>query len=227
MWDYRTANGVDYFIANSKFISKRIWKVYRRESEVIYPPVDVESFTYHEKKNDYYVTASRMVPYKKIDLIVEAFSKMPDKQLIVIGDGPDYKKIEKLAGPNVKLLGYQSFETLKKYMQDAKAFVFAAEEDFGIVPVEAQACGTPVVAFGKGGALETVRGLDVSNPTGVFFQEQTVDSIKHAVHQLEENYQKVKPQNCRSNSEKFATEMFINHFRSFVDEKRSESLIKK
>ncbi|EST12656.1 glycosyltransferase family 4 protein [Sporolactobacillus laevolacticus] len=226
MWDYRTANGVDYFIANSKFISKRIWKVYRRESEVIYPPVDVDSFTYHENKNDYYVTASRMVPYKKIDLIVEAFSKMPDKKLIVIGDGPDFKKIEKIAGPNVKLLGYQNFEILKKYMQSAKAFVFAAEEDFGIVPVEAQACGTPVVAFGKGGALETVRGLDESNPTGVFFQEQTVDSIKHAIHQLEANYQKFKPQNCRSNSEKFATEMFINHFRDFVNEKRSESLSK-
>lgn len=159
MWDVRTANGVDFFIANSEFIAKRIKKCYRREAAVIYPPVDVEAFKMREEKEDFYLTASRMVPYKKMDLIVEAFSRMPDKKLVVIGDGPDFGKIKSKATNNITLLGYQPFGVLKDYMQKAKAFVFAAEEDFGITPVEAQACGTPVIAFGKGGALETVKGL--------------------------------------------------------------------
>ena len=172
LWDVRTANGVDYFIANSHFIQRRIWKVYRREAEVIYPPVDVSAFSMYEKKEDFYLTASRMVPYKKMDVIVQAFSGMPDKKLVVIGDGPGFAKIKAHAGPNVTLLGYQSFEVLRDHMQRARAFIFAAEEDFGIVPVEAQACGTPVIAYGKGGALETVRGLHRSDqPTGVFFDQ--------------------------------------------------------
>lgn len=140
IWDTRTSNGVDYFIANSHFIAKRIWKCYRREATVIYPPVDIEKFEYCEDKDDYYVTASRMVPYKKMDLIVEAFSQMPDKKLVVIGDGPDFEKIKGKAGPNISLLGFAPDEVLKDKMQHAKAFVFAAEEDFGITPVEAQAC---------------------------------------------------------------------------------------
>ncbi|WP_028988633.1 glycosyltransferase family 4 protein [Thermithiobacillus tepidarius DSM 3134] len=159
MWDVRTANGVDVFIANSHFIARRIWKVYRREAEVIYPPVDVESFPLHEEKEDFYLAASRMVPYKRMDVIVEAFATMPDKRLVVIGDGPEFEKVKAKAGPNVELLGYQGSEVLRDYMQRAKAFVFAAEEDFGIMPVEAQACGTPVIAFGKGGALETIQGV--------------------------------------------------------------------
>ncbi|MDO9207317.1 MAG: glycosyltransferase family 4 protein, partial [Sulfuricurvum sp.] len=121
LWDSRTANGVDDFIAISHFIARRIWKVYRRESTVIYPPVDVEAFELYEKKEDFYLTASRMVPYKKIDLIVEAFSAMPDKKLIVIGDGPDFEKIKAKAGANVLLMGYQPFEVLRDTMQRAKA----------------------------------------------------------------------------------------------------------
>ena len=141
-WDYRTASGVDHFIAISKFIARRIWKVYRRESVTIYPPVNVNDFLLQEEKEDFYLTASRMVPYKRINLIVESFAAMPDKKLIVIGDGPDFDKIKALATQNITLLGYQSFDVLKEHMQKAKAFIFAAEEDFGIVPVEAQACGT-------------------------------------------------------------------------------------
>ncbi|MGE4530468.1 MAG: glycosyltransferase family 4 protein, partial [Acidithiobacillus sp.] len=158
-WDLRTANGVDCFVANSNFIARRIWKVYRREAAVVYPPVDVSGFALHADKEDFYFTASRMVPYKKMDLIVDAFSNMPDKRLVVIGDGPDMKKIRSKAGANIQFLGYQPFDVLRDYMQRAKAFVFAAEEDFGITPVEAQACGTPVIAYGRGGALETVRGI--------------------------------------------------------------------
>lgn len=161
IWDTRTSNGVDYFISNSRFIAKRIWKCYRREATVVYPPVNIDIFQYCEEKEDYYVTASRMVPYKKMDLIVEAFTQMPDKKLVVIGDGPDFEKIKKKAGTNVTLLGFAPDNVMRDYMQHAKAFVFAAEEDFGITPVEAQACGTPVIAYGKGGSLETVRGLGV------------------------------------------------------------------
>lgn len=222
IWDYRTANGVDFFIANSRFIGKRIWKVYRRNSDVIYPPVDINGFNYQGDKQDFYVTASRMVPYKKIDLIVEAFSKMPEKKLYVIGDGPDFKKIEKKAASNVKLLGYQNFEILKKLLQNAKAFVFAAEEDFGITLVEAQACGTPVIAFGKGGALESVRGLKDVDPTGVFYYEQTVDSLIHAIQEFEENQSLIRPGNCRKNAMLFSEERFRRYFKSYVEKKVTE-----
>ena len=187
MWDQRTASGVDEFIANSHFIGRRINKSYRRQSTVIYPPVDTRQFTLHEAKEDFYLTASRMVPYKKIPLIIEAFAAMPDKRLIVIGTGPEMDKAREVAGPNVTLLGYQSFEVLLHHMQRAKGFVFAAEEDFGIAPIEAQACGTPVIAYGRGGVLETVRGLDQPEPTGVFYPEQTTDSIIAAIAEFEAN----------------------------------------
>ncbi len=219
LWDYRTANNVDYFIANSNFIAKRIWKCYRRKAKVIYPPVDVDSFEFCERKEDFYLTASRMVPYKKMDLIVEAFSKMPDKKLIVIGDGPDFNKIKPKASKNVTLLGYQPFEVLKEHMQKAQAFIFAAEEDFGITPVEAQACGTPVIAYGKGGALETVIGADNEIATGVFFEEQTVESICKAVAKFEKVKNKINPKNCRANAERFSNERFLREIKEFVNHK--------
>lgn len=219
LWDLRTANGVDEFIAISKYIQRRIWKVYRRESEVIYPPVDVDAFTLCEEKEDFYMTASRMVPYKKMDLIVEAFSQMPDKKLIVIGDGPDFEKIKAKAGKNVTLMGYQPYEVLKEHMQKAKAFIFASEEDFGITPIEAQACGTPVIAFGKGGALETVVGLEKENPTGVFFKEQTVESICEAVDEFELQNGYYLPVNCRKNAEKFSIKHFVNEIKDYVKNK--------
>ncbi|MDO4921253.1 MAG: glycosyltransferase family 4 protein [Phascolarctobacterium sp.] len=219
IWDIRSSNNVDYFICNSHYIAKRIQKCYRRNATVIYPPVAVDDFTLNEQKEDFYLTASRMVPYKKMDLIVEAFSKMPDKKLIVIGDGPDFSKIKAKAGKNVTLMGYQPFEILKEHMQKAKAFVFAAEEDFGIVPVEAQACGTPVIAYGKGGSLETVRGLGKEEPTGIFFQEQTADSLIDAVKLFEEQEALLTPQNCRKHAEKFGIKRFREEFKSFVENK--------
>jgi glycosyltransferase involved in cell wall biosynthesis len=218
LWDYRTANGVDEFIANSRFVARRIWKVYHRESAVIYPPVDVESFVFYENKEDYYITVSRMVPYKKINIIVDAFSKLPEKQLIVIGDGPDFAKISQRATPNVKLLGYQPFQVMKDYVQRAKAFIFAAEEDFGIAPLEAQACGTPVIAFGKGGALETIRGLDHTAPTGLFFSEQTADAVITAVNSFESQHNFITPQACRENALRFSPERFRAEFKEFVDQ---------
>jgi glycosyltransferase involved in cell wall biosynthesis len=221
-WDYRTANSVDEFIANSKFISKRIYKFYRRESSVIYPPVDINSFTMCETKEDFYFTASRMVPYKRIDMIVEAFTKMPDKKLMVIGDGPEFNKIKEKAGRNVTLLGYQTFEILRDHMQRAKAFVFAAEEDFGIIPVEAQACGTPVIAFGKGGSLETIRNIGEDNPTGLFYKEQTVQSLIDAVNFFEKEGHIITPNSCRNNSLRFSSERFKEEIRSFVSAKIKE-----
>ncbi|MFC4769943.1 glycosyltransferase family 4 protein [Effusibacillus consociatus] len=218
LWDYRTANGVDRFVANSQFIARRIHKVYGRDADVIYPPVDVEAFTFCDSKEDFYLTASRMVPYKKIDLIVEAFSQMPDKKLVVIGDGPDFEKVCAKAGKNVTLLGYQPFHVLKDYMQHARAFVFAAEEDFGITSVEAQACGTPVIAYGKGGALETIRGLNADNPTGVFFNEQTWSSLVDAVKLFDRDGGGIIPQDCRDNSLRFSTERFQQEFRRYVGE---------
>ncbi|MFP1203475.1 glycosyltransferase family 4 protein [Klebsiella pneumoniae] len=219
MWDYRTANGVDHFIANSHFIARRIKKVYGRDADVIYPPVDVDSFTLNNQKEDFYLTASRMVPYKRIDLIVEAFSHLPNKKLVVIGDGPEMNKIKKKATSNIEILGYQPNEVMVDYMRKAKAFVFAAEEDFGITPVEAQACGTPVIAFGKGGALETVKGLDSESPTGIFFGVQDVKSIINSINEFERYGDKITAENCRENAELFSESRFRKEFEAYVMEK--------
>ncbi len=224
LWDARTANGVDYFIANSNFIAKRIWKVYRREASVIYPPVDTTRFALHEQKEDFYLTASRLVPYKKIDLIVEAFNKIPDKKLVVVGDGPDYKKIRIKAGQNISLPGYQGQDHLKQFMQRAKAFIFAAEEDFGITPLEAQACGTPVIAYAKGGALETIRGLDDENPTGVFFKEQNAAAIVNAIEEFEQGRSPISAERCRENALRFGQERFRHEIKTFMDKAWQEFL---
>lgn len=217
IWDTRTANGVDLFIANSEFIARRIQKVYRRSARVIYPPVDLQSYALWEQKQEFYLTASRLVPYKRIDLIVEAFSQMRDRQLIVIGDGEQMAKIRAKASVNIQFLGHREPEELCSYMQNAKAFVFAAEEDFGITPVEAQACGTPVIAYGRGGVRESVRGLDSDRPTGIFFAEQTAASIRAAVIEFEENGDRILPKDCRDNALRFSTERFQREFREFVD----------
>lgn len=223
MWDLRTANGVDVFVANSGFIARRIYKTYRREAEVIYPPVDVARFSMCSEKEDFYFTASRMVPYKKIPLIVEAFAGMPDKRLIVIGEGPEFEKAKGVATANVTLLGYQSTEVLIDHMQRARAFVFAAEEDFGITPVEAQACGTPVIAFGKGGALETVLGSEgATDRTGVFFYEQRPEAIRAAVIRFDEIATQLSPEKCRANAERFAPEVFTGRLKQLVDTAWSE-----
>ncbi len=210
LWDYRTAGGVDAFAANSAYIARRIMKVYRRDAEVIYPPVAVQEFELEEKKEDFYLTASRMVPYKRIDLIAEAFSRMPEKRLIVIGDGPEMERVREKAGPNINLLGYKDNSALRSHLQRAKAFVFAAEEDFGILPVEAQACGTPVIAFGRGGVAETVK----AGETGVLFDEQSPNSLVHAVQQFET--MSFIPEAIRRQAERFSADVFRKHFAHFV-----------
>ncbi|HFK3783599.1 TPA: glycosyltransferase family 4 protein [Klebsiella oxytoca] len=219
LWDVRTANGVDFFVANSKFIARRIKKVYGRDADVIYPPVDVDRFKLKTSKESFFLTASRLVPYKRIDLIVEAFSKMPDKKLVVIGDGPEMSKIKKLARSNIEIMGYQSNEIMEEFMMNAKAFVFAAEEDFGITPVEAQACGTPVIAYGKGGVLETIKPYGEDEPTGVFFNEQKVDSIISAINRFESIAHFISPINCRKNAEKFSVSRFRLEIEKYVLDK--------
>lgn len=216
-WDFRSAQNVDYLISNSRFVARRIKKAYGRDATVIYPPVNVNGLPLRTDKDDFYLTASRMVPYKRIDLIVKAFSQTPQRRLVVIGDGPDMRKIKASAGPNVEIMGYQSFEVLRDHLQRARAFVFAAEEDFGISVVEAQACGTPVIAFGKGGALESVVGLPNERPTGVFFREQTGESLLAAVDLFERNQRLFAPQHCRKNAERFAAEHFNAALSAFIE----------
>lgn len=212
LWDLRTTQGVNDFISNSAFVARRIRKVYGRGAEVIHPPVDTASFALHTHKENFYLTASRLVPYKKIDMIVRAFSDMPDKKLVVIGDGPEFRRIKESAGPNITMLGYQPPAALVTYMQRARAFVFAAEEDFGIAPVEAQACGTPVIAFAKGGVTETI----ISEETGVFFREQTVESLQKAVRDFEALGNRFSPERCRLNAERFSVARFRHRFGTFV-----------
>ena len=217
LWDASTANRVDHYLANSRYIARRIQKTYGKPSDVIYPPVDVYKFTLREAKEEFYLTASRMVPYKKIDLIVEAFSQT-DKKLLVIGDGPDMAKIKSKADKNVELLGFADDKTMADLMGRAKAFVFAAEEDFGITPVEAQACGTPVICFGRGGARETVR----DGESGLYFMEQNTKELLAAVAKFEQNYDKFEPAKIRENSLKFSRARFEAEIKSYVEKKYEE-----
>lgn len=204
-------------MAISRFIARRIWKAYRRESTVIYPPVDIEAFQPGPAKEDFYVTASRMVPYKRMDLIVEAFAGMPDRRLVVIGDGPEMARVRARAKPNIEFLGYQPFPVLRDHLQRARAFVFAAEEDFGIAPVEAQACGTPVIGYGKGGLRETIRGADADEPTGVLFDQQSAEAIRSAVERFEVGAEAFSPAACRANAMRFAPERFRAELRQYVE----------
>ena len=182
-----------------------------RDATVVYPPVNIERFEACSEKENFYVTASRLVPYKRMDLIIQAFNGMPDRQLVVIGDGPELPKLRRLAGANVKVLGWQPQEVLKSHLQRAKGFVFGGEEDFGIILLEAQASGTPVIAYGRGGALETV----VENQTGLFFGEQSIESLQSAIAEFETR--KWDALKCRQNAERFSAKLFRERFQQFVE----------
>jgi len=214
IWDVSNVNRVDYFIANSNYVAKRIKKIYNRESIVIYPPVDINKFQLCEKKEEFYLTVSRLVSYKKIDLIVEAF-KNTNKKLVVIGDGPELKKIKSLSSNNIEILGYQENDILIDMMQRAKAFMYVALEDFGILPVEAQVCGTPVICLGKGGTKETV----INDVTGIHFENQTTEDILEAINKFEDNQEKFIPSKIREHSLQFSKERFENEIEEFVNEK--------
>ncbi|MEP6656003.1 MAG: glycosyltransferase, partial [Betaproteobacteria bacterium] len=217
-WDLATSRSVSEFIAISDHIRDRIGRCYGRESAVIYPPVDVDFFT--PPKPDratgaLYVTASRWVPYKRIDLIVEAFRALPDRQLRVAGDGPDARRIRAAAGPNIEFVGELDRTALRELLRNARAFLFAADEDFGILPVEAQACGTPVIAFGRGGTLETVRGPGQAGPTGVFFETQSAAAITDAVKRFEAG-PPIPASACRSQAERFSAARFRATFETHI-----------
>jgi glycosyltransferase involved in cell wall biosynthesis len=222
-WDIQSANGVDQFIANSKFVAKRISKYYRRTPCVIPPPVDTDLFCLETERDDFYVCAGRFVPFKRIDLVAQAFTSMPDKRLILIGDGPEMAKIRSKAGPNVTFTGFLPPEQVRAYLAKARAFIFPSEEDFGIVPVEAQACGTPVIAYGRGGALETVipwpgtpqQGL---YPTGVFFHEQTAESLSEAVWQFERIATELDAEKICQHAQIFSVLAFKASFERAVNE---------
>jgi len=224
IWDQRTAHGVDLFVANSDYVARRIRKVYGYGAKVVFPPVDVDRFTMGTQREAFYLTASRLVPYKKVNLIVEAFAAMPDRRLIVIGDGPDIGKVRAVASSNVTIMGYQSTDVLIDHMQRASAFVFAAEEDFGIVPLEAQACGAPVIALGRGGARETViEGTDRGTRTGVFFPRQSVEDIVAAVDRFEA-MGPFDPAACRRNALRFGPERFRSEFLEIVQEAAAQAV---
>ena len=216
VWDRRAARRPDRLMANSHFCARRIERAYQRPSTVIHPPVNTEYYAPGPPKDDFFVTAARLVPYKRVDLIVQAFRQMPDKRLFVIGDGPEAARIRRLCGANVVWLGYQPDSVLRDHLQRARAFLFAAREDFGILPVEAQACGTPVIAFGEGGATETVSGPEADAPTGVFFPAQTVPAICAAVRDFERVSRTISIANCRRNAERFSVGRFQREFQNFV-----------
>jgi len=212
-FDFKTADRVDYYIANSQFVRERIKRIYGKDAYVIYPPVDVNRFSLNEKKENFYLVVSRLEPYKKVHLIVEAFNKMIDKKLVIIGDGSEMKRIKKLAKKNIEILGYQPESVVKEYMEKAKSFIYAAEEDFGIAMVEAQAAGTPVIAYRKGGASEII----LEEKTGLFFDSQTPDAIIETVKKLDKIYDKIVFKEIRKNSLRFSIERFKKEFKEFIN----------
>ena len=218
-FDAIAGSRVDYYISNSDYVGQRIRKTYRRKATTIHPNIDISNFELCNDKQEYYLASSRLVAYKKIDTIIEAFNLMPDKKLVVIGGGPNLEAYRKLANANVTVMGYQPFDVLKDKMQHAKAFVFAADEDFGMIPIEAQSCGTPVIAYGHGGSLETVNG----GKTGLFFNEQTPEAIVEAVNKFESmGSHPFAPADCRQWAEGFSEERFKREIKEFVEEKYEE-----
>ena len=215
-WDVRSANGVDVFLANSAHVAGRIRKAYRREAEILYPPVDVSGFPLQDEKEDFYLTVSRLEAYKRVDLLVEAFARRHDRRLVVIGDGPELRRLRSRAPPNVEFLGRLPTAGVREHMQRARAFLFAGIEDFGIVMAEAQACGTPVIAFAVGGAAEIVRAEPSPQPTGVLFAEQSAEALLDAVRRFELDPGRFAPSSCRENALRFDRARFRRRFEELL-----------
>lgn len=229
LWDVSSANRVDHFIANSHYTAHRIWRTYKREATVIYPPVDTVKFKLQYDREDYFLFVSRLVPYKKADLIIKAFTEL-GLPLKVVGDGPMRGECQRLATANIELMGELGSDQVVRLMSRARALVFAAEEDFGIVPVEAQACGTPVIAFGRGGVTETVIPADGTNwekATGVFFYEQNSVALKKAVEQFLIWEEKFDRQAIKRNADRFSAERFRIEIEEFINTRQIEWLEEK
>ena len=218
-WDLASAFRVDHFLANSEFVAKRVVKHYRRDAEVIHPPVDTGAFGVADSTDDYYLLVGQLVPYKRADLAVRAFSQA-GKPLVVIGDGEQAAELRRLAGPTVQVLGRQPESVIHQKYARCRALLFPGEEDFGIVPVEAMASGRPVIAYGRGGVLETV----IEGRTGLFFHEQTVESLLDAVKRFEEQESTFDPAEIRRHALGFDREVFKERFRARVEELMDEHL---
>lgn len=217
-WDRRTSDRVTHFIAISKTVQDRIRECYGRDSVVIYPPVDTEFYTPSAvPREDFFLVVSALAPYKRFDLAIEACRKL-GKKLVVIGSGQDAAKLRATAGPGIEFLGWQPDEVIRDHLRRAKALLFPGEEDFGIVPLEAQACGCPVIAFGRGGATETVRALgDGPDPTGVLFDEQTVESLAEAIERFERDADRFDPRAARRQAMRFRKDRFESELFAYLD----------
>lgn len=216
IWDARTSSGVDHYIANSNFVARRLRKLYGCQATVMYPPVRVPARLPALPRGDFFLTASRLVPYKNARIIIEAFALLPGQRLVVAGTGPEYARLKALAGSNVHMLGFIDDAELHRLMATARAFVFAAEEDFGITPVEAQASGTPVIALGRGGALETVV-TGGKYATGILFAEPEPAQVAAAVERFIDEETQFSPDACFRNAGRFSEERFERDFRGHVD----------
>lgn len=220
-WDAATADRAGYFLTNSRNVQQRIARCYGRDSQVVYPPVEVDRFTVSDRNQGYYLALSALVPYKRFDLAVQAFNHN-GKHLIIAGGGSDYKHLKAMAGSNIEFITYPDNQTVEQLYMDCKALIFPGEEDFGIVPLEAQSSGKPVIAYAKGGALETVIGFNAkdASATGVFFEEQTVPALQEAVEHFEGIEDKIKPENCRQNAERFDVSRYkaqmVQHIESVI-----------
>lgn len=211
-WDFLAADRVQVPIANSKTVQNRIRKYYRKESQIIYPPVDVKRFTPHEKHEGYFLIVSTLTPYKRIDLAVELFNKL-GKRLVIIGDGADRKRLERMAAGNIDFLGFKPDEVVTEYMENCRAFIFTGEEDFGIAPIEAMACGKPVLAYRKGGLTETV----IEGETGQFFDEPTLESMENALTQLLINEKEYDYKAIAKHAKKFSKERFEKEMSEVIE----------
>lgn len=216
LWDTRTASGPDVMIANSEFVARRIRKVYGRKAQVIYPPVRLSEHTTDLPRGPHFLAASRLVAYKKIEAVIEAFRQLPDLQLVVAGDGPEAERLKKLASPNVSFVGFVSDQHMRRLMGTARAFVFAAEEDFGIIVVEALSEGCPVLALGRGGARESVSTLP-DRRTGMLFDSADPATIASCVRSFVAQERSFLRSDCRAQAEQFSAERFRHEIMSTVD----------
>jgi len=216
-WDLASSSRVDAFVANSAYVARRINRIYRREAAVVHPPVDVDYFSSGPayERGGSYLMVSAFAPYKRIDLALEAFGWM-GRRLIVAGGGEDDKLLRASAAPNISFPGPVSREKLRELYKSCAAFIFPGEEDFGITPVEAMACGAPVIAYGAGGALETVTGLDGEKPTGVFFRQQTVESLIGAVETFEKRHSEITAENLTARAAGFSTDIFKEKMSAWI-----------
>lgn len=216
-WDIKTSANVTHFIANSGNVQQRIKQAYNRDSIIIYPPVDCQRFDVCDSDENYYLIVSALVPYKRIDLAVKAFRNLNQK-LLIVGNGPELNSLKQAASQNISFVESAIDSEVTEYMEKCKALIFPGEEDFGIVPLEAQACGKPVIAYGKGGALETVIDIKENQPTGIFFDEQTEDSLRNAVVTFENIKTDFDPMICRGNALKFDRKNYKGRLGSYISD---------